>query len=71
MWRPTRQLVSTNGVEKQLVGPPTVPARHLATSANSLINHKLGLAYAVHLNNHTLLMGNRLVIPGGNNSSFS
>ena len=65
MWRPTRQLVSAHGVEERLVGPLTIPARRLATSANGLINHKLGLAYAVLLNNHTLLTDNGLVTPGG------
>ena len=65
LWRPMRQLISAHGVEERLVGPLTIPARRLATSANGLINHKLGLAYAVLLNNHTLLTDNGLVTPGG------
>ena len=38
--------------------------------SNSLINHQLVVADAIHHNNYILLTGNRLFTLGGSNLSF-
>ena len=72
MWRPARQPISAQVLWCQLGRATDRPYMESCDRSNSLINHKLAVADAIHHNNHIILLtDNRPITLGESNPLFS